>query len=189
MNLSLDTWLGLVGLTVGLLGLITGYIFYRKGKRERAPRYALRSKTIVTDIDNIPGLTVHYTGHGKPIANFTITHIVFWNAGNDTIKKQDVVKSDPVAVTAREGFTILAADVVQFNNPANNFAITSNREKTRATLTFDYVDLNEGVLLQVFHSGSKGDEVRLTGKIMGAGPPREAKLSAAPAALRALVEP
>jgi hypothetical protein len=162
-------WGTLIGLLIGTIGLIAAVVFYFKAKREKLPRYSMRSFNFFQGLTtHVPFLTIHFQGHGEPIATLTRTKIVLWNAGKETINKSDVVDIDPVRVKAAAGCTLLDAEVAYANNPANQFEVNVNREKTQATVTFKYIDKNQGAVLQLFHTGPSHSSLEIAGSIKGA---------------------
>jgi hypothetical protein len=45
--MSLDTVLGIAGFVLGVIGLIAGYIFYRKGIKIKEPFYSMNSNNLI----------------------------------------------------------------------------------------------------------------------------------------------
>lgn len=76
---------------------------------------------------------------GEQIENLTVTKIAFWNAGNDTIKGQDIDKNKPLTV--------------------------------HIDIDFDYFDKNQGGIIQLFHNGKSGNDIKIYGYIISSGAP------------------
>jgi len=167
----------IVSLVFGAVGV---YLTVRSWKRKN-PTYLLRSNNIFCGLEHaIPKVEVKFAGYGSPIKALTVTKIAFWNAGTETINKQDVVKDNPPALRASAGIVILAVDIVARTKAYNRVECTVNRERTEATITFDYLDHNEGALFQVFHSGTGNEDIRLDGTIRGAAPMKRRSLETSP---------
>jgi hypothetical protein len=107
-------------------------------------------------------------GYGSPVKALTVTKIAFWNAGTETINRQDVVKGNPLSLRAKSGVVILSVSILERTMTFNKLECGLNRERTEATITFDYLDHNDGVLIQIFHSGTGNDDIQLEGTIKGA---------------------
>jgi hypothetical protein len=118
---------------------------------------------------------VHFEGYGEPIPNLTVTKVLFWNAGRDTIKKSDVVKGQQVALVAQGNTKILEADIIEQNHPTNSIRVTVTRERDRANVDFDYLDHGHGAVIQVFHTGLKQADLQISGVIQGTKGIKEAK--------------
>jgi hypothetical protein len=64
---------------------------------------------------------------GERIENLTAIKIAFWNAGNDTIKGQDIKK--PLTVNVENGYKILKADQFHIIDNENKFSINLSDDK------------------------------------------------------------
>jgi hypothetical protein len=159
-------WFGVFCLIVGVLLSI---YFYFIGKRERRPYYFLKSNNIVKKAhEMIPGLKLHFAGYGEDLFDFTVTKLVFWNKGRETIRKEDVASADPIKVNANDGALILSASILFQSNAANQFRCVVNKEKSAATLAFDYLDHGQCVVLEIAHTGTKKEDISLSGLVKGA---------------------
>ena len=107
---------------------------------------------------------------GQKIKNLTITKIIFWNNGKETIKKEDIVPSDPLVLEVDKGFQILDVKIFP-NNSSSKFTYSISDDLSTAKLDFDYIDKNEGAVIQISHSGYSSENIQLKGKIMGVGEP------------------
>src|ERR1022692_2742441 len=89
---------GVIGVLLAVLGV---YLTVKSWKR-KIPTYVIRSNNVFKGLDGtIPDVEVKFAGYGQPVTSITITKIGFWNAGNETIKKNEVVKDDPITIHAR----------------------------------------------------------------------------------------
>ncbi len=116
--------------------------------------------------DLLEGNPIQVAFQGKQVHRLTVTHIAFWNNGEATIDKEDISHKTPLSLTAKDGCTILLAEIIASNKPANNFTLET-RGGTKI-LSFDYVDYKDGVIIKVYHTGSNINDVDLTGTIRGA---------------------
>ncbi|MGB8217597.1 MAG: hypothetical protein WCE94_09895 [Candidatus Methanoperedens sp.] len=170
-GLATNPWLIIIGFIITIISLLLAVIFYIKGKKVKLPYYAVNSHNIVRDlVSRIDDLDILY--HGEPIENLTATKIAFWNAGNDTINGQDIARADPLTVIANEGYKILDAKIVSVINTANQFSITSPAGERSININFDYLDQNEGAIIQLLHTGKSGKDIEIHGRIKGFGKPK-----------------
>src|SRR5439155_27204900 len=129
----------------------------------------IRSNNIFSGLERtIPDLEVKFPGYGSPVKALTVTKIAFWNAGTETIDRHDVVKDNPLSFRSKSGVVILSVSVLERTNPFNKLECWLNRERTEATITFDYLDHNDSGLIQIFHSGTGNLDIQLEGTIKGA---------------------
>jgi hypothetical protein len=154
----------------GIVSIILTVILYNRTKKEKRPRYCTHGTNLFQGLtQHVAGLQLHFPGYSAPIPSLTVTKLLFWNEGKDTINKSDVAtKTEPIRVICREGVVILQADIIQANQPANAFAETVAQDRKSLNLTFDHMDKGEGVVLQIFHTGTSDEDLDVRGKIKGA---------------------
>jgi len=105
-----------------------------------------------------------YAGQG--IENLTATKILFWNAGRETIDSEDV--AEKISVHAKNGYKILNASVVEEKETANKFWVPSY-DQSQAQLDFEYIDKDQGAVVQILHTGKSSEDLEIRGTIKGAG--------------------
>src|SRR5438477_11312597 len=93
---------------IGVLGLVTGYYFYRKSLREKMPCWSIKSNVLVQDnIARLEGVEISY--NGQKVENLVISRILFWNNGSETIDSQDIALANPPAIVGVDGVKLLDA--------------------------------------------------------------------------------
>jgi hypothetical protein len=70
-------------------------------------------------------------------------------------------------ITPVESVDILDVRVIQQNSYSNNFNVNLGVNPSDWWLNFDYVDEENGVVLQVVHTGKGSSDVELKGRIIG----------------------
>ncbi len=167
----------LISLLLAIAGIFLAYYFYYKSIKYRAPVYAVRSINIIEDnIGRINDLEVRYAGSN--VKNLSIARVAFWNFGKETISSQDVASLSPIKIVGSDLANFLNVEIIYEKNSANNFIISpiidpkdSNKHlQNELHINFDYFDQNEGVVLQVFHTGKTGDDIRIEGTVKGSRP-------------------
>lgn len=163
---TVANWFGIVGILIGLLSTVIAYVI---SKKEKLPRYAIRSYTFIEGMtDKLSDLKISWHGDGNPVHNLTVARLAFWNAGKDTINKADVVKAEPLVIHAPDGARILSHTVVALADPTNRFEFSGTADKNALRVAFDHIDYKEGFLIQIVHTGNSANEPHITGKIKGA---------------------
>jgi hypothetical protein len=158
---------------VGALAGVIGVYFGSKGWKRRKPTYLIRSNNIFSGLEHtVPDVEVKFPGYGQPIKALTVSKIAFWNDGNETIRKQDIVKDDPITIQGKEGIVFLSVSVIESVSPLNKIECKMNQDRSLVTITFEYLDHNQGANIQVFHTGTSNADITLRGTIMGASPIR-----------------
>lgn len=168
--LGTNPWLSIISFVIAVMGVALAIVFYIKGKRAKLPYYAIRSANIVSDFGSwMKPLEMRYSS--QLIENLTVTKMAFWNAGRDTIDHQDIARADPLTLHVKESYKILDAKILSEKTPANKFSITTSPDQSSLALEFDYIDKDEGAVIQLIHTGKSGEDIDFGGSIKGAGKP------------------
>jgi hypothetical protein len=164
--MTFDTILGIIGVGIGIIGIITGFVFYKKSEKHKSPVYFMKSNNLIQDNRyKLNGLDISYKG--QKITNLTITEIAFWNQGREVIERDDIVKSELLRIETLEGIEILDAQIIRFNNSTSGVTI-EQKNPQRVNLSFDYLEKDNGVTVQIIHTGKETGNIFINGKIKGA---------------------
>jgi hypothetical protein len=160
-----ENWLTVV---IFLLGLAATYIAYRWSRKDRIPSYAIIHFNVIDKSGGLfPSLRVGYHGHGEDLEVFSVTRVYVWNAGDETIRKTDVAKNDPIRISVANG-VIVAAAVIHRTREINQFDCVSKRDKTVVELSFEFLDRDDGAIIQVCHSARNESDIAIRGTVLGA---------------------
>ncbi|MEX2310494.1 MAG: hypothetical protein WD738_23200 [Pirellulales bacterium] len=164
--------IAVVGTLAGVIGVYFGF----KGWKRKKPTYLIYSNNIFSGLEHtVPDVEVKFRGYGQQIKALTVTKIAFWNAGTETIRRQDVVKDDPITIQAKDGIVFLSAGVIESVSPLNKIDCKVNQDRSVVTITFEYLDRGQGANIQIFHTGSASDDITVEGTIIGALPLRRVR--------------
>jgi hypothetical protein len=162
-----NNWFALATFAAGVIGT---FVVYRWQKKERVPYYARRNVLLIKNtIAPIEGVEVHYRGHSKNIDNLSVAVIAIWNAGRETLDKAHFTTAKPLRVVACDSVTILGVSIIQCNTDTAQPRCDYHKTKNSADVTFDYLDKNEGFVLQVLHTGINKEDIRIEGAFKGCG--------------------
>lgn len=135
----------------------------RKSKEKKEISYIVYSHEIVQAGENvIPKFQVSYCG--QPIQNLTISRFAIWNSGNKLLNSTDVVDTKPI--TSNEGGPdILDVSIIKCSEESNKFTV-DKKSPHCAELRFDYMNRQDGIVVQILHTGSVED-IFFTGLVKG----------------------
>ena len=168
--LTENPWMSALSFFLALLGIILAIIFFIRGRRTKEPRYTIRSTNLMRDFtSSLAALEMMYAG--ERISNLTATKLAFWNNGKDTINGGDIASADPLMVKVNDGYKILDSNVLYVKNAANQFSINHSDDGSHVLIQFDYLDADEGGVIQLLHTGKSSDDIEVCGTIKGAGKP------------------
>ena len=152
---------GIIGTILGIVGIVLSV----KSIKKKVPTYSIKSVNVISDYTSkYENLAVSYKD--KIVENFTVSKVLFYNRGSETITKQDIDTIAPLKISS-ETCDILDASILQVNKTSNNFRINLDRGKEYVYIGFDYLDKNQGAVIQVVHTGLSSDDLVLEGDIKG----------------------
>ncbi len=138
-----------------------------KGKIKKEFSYTSDSNYIIRNGKNTIS-QLKLTFDDKPIKNLTATKIAIWNSGNQVINATEMVNSKELSIQiSSESNEILAAEIIASSEETNQFSLSTNPKSVK--ISFDYVEKNDGVVIQVLHTGPQ-ESLTVTGKIKGGKP-------------------
>src|SRR5688500_11435933 len=106
-----------------IVGLIPAYYFYKRGIRIKEPVYSIKSVNLVSDnVVAYENLAVTYKG-GK-IANFTVSKVLFFNRGAETLYRDNIDTLKHLKIVSNPASNILDARILQVNNLSSDFQIS-----------------------------------------------------------------
>jgi len=161
-----------IALLFTFVGLPLAIVLYRRSKREKLPRFGYESRTLVEGISSaLSGLKVVFLGTSQD--RITVTRFYFWNAGEEPIRRADLVKSAPIRIDGPSTARILVATTVYKTDPAANFSVIQcidSSPQQHLEIEFDYLDHRDGGVIQIVHTGPSSANFQVSGKIIGARP-------------------
>lgn len=166
--LSSNLWVTALVIVIAPLGVIISFILYFKSKRVKCPIYDLRHISLIHDFDNY-FKSVEIKNNNQPIADLTVTRFIFWNAGRETIRKSDITAVDPFEIKMLNGSKILEAGFIQRKNKTNNLSINIIEDGKKLLISFDYLDFEEGGIIQILHTAKTPNDIEIKGTFIGSG--------------------
>lgn len=140
-----------------ILSFVFGIYTWFAGKRKKEFSYVSNShKIIEKGKSRIPKLELKY--EGRDIDNLTITNYVIWNSGNEVINFSDIVTEKELKIYScnTANTIILDARIIEETEETNKFAIMQHKGEF-IKIGFDYADPQDGMVVQVIHTGSAAD--------------------------------
>ncbi len=175
-NLFIDNpWMALFIFVTALLGIVLTIIFGLKSLKRKYPRIEMKSSNLIDHfISKYKGLKIKLNDHD--CENMTVTKIAFWNKGRDTINNSDITTIDKLIIKTNDGVKMFAAEIIKTVNKANNFKIYQINNFSEVSFDFEYLDKNEGAVIQIIHSGKDSGDLTINGTIKGFGKLKNSKV-------------
>lgn len=161
---KLNLFLSISSFVIGILGLVSGTVFYLKGKSKKKLEYQVTSTNLISkDIAAIPNLKVIVAD--EPTSDLISTTIVFMNKGNTTIHSSDIASKLPIQILT-SGHFFNAKDInskyIQSDNINLNQSI-SVIDENKIIVGFEYLEPKETFSITIWHDG----EIDVQGNVKG----------------------
>jgi hypothetical protein len=166
-------WIGIIGGIIGLIGIITGYMFYERSIAEKEPIFFVHPERIsLINAESLKDSKIRITRtDGTPIdSNVTALRFFFWNKGKTPIKASDVYQNDPLTFSFEKNTEILDVKILKMSRPKivkADLKIVPDAPAHSLGLTFDTLEENDGLSVQIIYAGSTLAKFRLSGTILG----------------------
>ena len=160
------TWLNLMFLVLAVLSIVISIVIFIASKKEKRPYFHVRTFRLIQDsLNTIEAVEILYKG--QRVQNLSLAKVALWNKGRDTINSQDVAPKDPLRISVQSPVKLLGAKIIHTANPVNNFLILPDLERGEIQIQFDYFHRLEGIVVQLYHTGSGENDLALLGTIKG----------------------
>jgi hypothetical protein len=168
-TLSEHPFVPIGGILLGIIGIVLAVIFYVKSRRVSKVRYDCTGRFLVEGLSGaLDGIEVRYKGSSQE--RITVSRFVFWNAGTETIRSADFT-DDILRIECKQGITILDHRIVDANDETNKIetgTVASNEYGgIFFEVHFDYLDSNDGAVIQIVHDGDDLTRFSLAGSLKG----------------------
>lgn len=161
---------GWVGSIIGIVGIILGGIgifSYKISRSIAKPSYQKSSLRLLgRNDDNLPkDVTVLFKG--KEVDRLTKSTLILWNNGTEVLNGEDIISSDPLRISFKDGANILGYKILKKTKVVNDFQLEMKEESPHNLyFKYSYLDPNDGVSIEVLHD-SKERYPELNGTIKG----------------------
>jgi len=155
-----------VGVGGIVLGIITSYIFHLIQKRRKELSWAIDSTNLIKGYSSLfEKLEIQYGE--KKIENLTVSKVAFWNNGNETIDGKDIAIPPFILPTDKTSTKILDTKIIKISTVGNRFEIHKKIDSPFLVLKFDYLDPQQGAVIQIIHTGVSVLPLIMRGEIKG----------------------
>lgn len=154
----------LISFSLGIVGVTLTIYYYIKSKKNKIPTYIVRTINLVKEkIQKIDVIEIIYSGN--KVSNLSMTKIALWNDGKDTISMSDIAQNNKLRFAINDGFEILDYKILFHKNPSNDFTLELASDKKSITILFDFFDFEEGIVVQLFHTGNTSEDIVIEGHV------------------------
>ncbi|MCW7467821.1 hypothetical protein [Leptospira levettii] len=158
---------------ITLISFILAIYFYLETKKEREPFFIssnynepiLKNYKIDTE-DDLDFKIILKTDRGKNQikGNIYSSKIYFWNNGKESIKSENILQN--LIIYPEKKSKILSVRILKETRPEiTKFSVDLNNEQNEINLSFNILEQNDGVTIQVIYNGDESEKLLLRGTI------------------------
>ncbi|MNR79916.1 hypothetical protein D3C72_106270 [compost metagenome] len=141
---------GWVGSILGIVGILIGVCLYFVGRKVAKPRVDIQTTMLVgSDASLLPD-EVGITYQGKSVPRLSRSIIRFWNSGSDVLDGSAIAAADPIRIVIPNGTAFLSVRLSKVLRLSNQIALSV--EKSVIVITFDYLNPNDGFIVETLHT-------------------------------------
>ena len=150
---------------VTFISLFMAYYFYKRGTRKKEVLYTKANVKITQNYNKkISNFVSKYKN--MSVDSITMTRYLLWNNSSQAIRKNDIAPRDPLQFSVASGYKILDIKIIYPRNSLNGFMLSKPIKKNNFTkLSFDFINENEGLIVQIIHTG-KSKNIYFSGTII-----------------------
>ncbi len=147
---------GIIGSLASVAGVVLAVYFYLQSERHRELTYIVNpAKTIVLKAGQTSRLSV--TLDGKKFDNdLTAAQIAFWNSGNETIRRDHILK--PFVIRTARDAPIIEARILKQSRDVVDITLGTTRISTgEIAVSWNILEQNDGGVIQIVLCRRKRD--------------------------------
>jgi hypothetical protein len=144
---------------LGIVGtVVAAWVFYHRGQRFKRITFKSVTQTLLGRSDQSLPAAIKMQYINQPIESLSRTLIVFWSSGNETIDKSDIARTDPFRIVM-DTSKLLNASVRKVRRNVNEITVDESahlvaEDPNAIPIEFEFLDKNDGALIEVLHTGS-----------------------------------
>lgn len=133
-----------------LSALFSIFLFY-KNRQHKIPMFSYSTKNLLSKyISNYKGLRIKY--NEVEVESLNVTKLFFWNKGRASIRREDIAELDPIRFFVGDDSMIVDYGIIGKSDESINVQINISDDNKYLKLDFDYINHNEGFVIQLFHT-------------------------------------
>lgn len=155
----------LTGFSLAILSVLLTIYLDRKNRSKRTLLYRIPEEKTHENF-------AQHTSDRNKDGHLCGLKIALWNGGNDTIRRTDIPRSDPLRFVIQGDSRFLSARIINESRPANELAVQLHPNRPyELDVVFEYLDPNDGGIVELVYEGEEPVALNMAGSIMGIGGP------------------
>jgi len=164
-------WQFLVGTGIALLAIYLSYIFFVESIRSREPIFLIdpnRAEILSSERVSRAPIRVLKPDGSEIHSNLYVLRFYFWNRGNESIRRSNILEQLRV-ISTDSTIEIIEARVLAISRSLTKLQIIPDGSSPTKSfvLDFDILDTDDGATCQIIYQGTAQSDFTLSGAIEG----------------------
>lgn len=161
-----------ISYTIGLAGIIltlVGIYLTIKARAKKNPQCRYKTYREIQKLTSHNESPIKILYHSQEVDRVYTTYVWFWNRGATPILRSDLQTHSSLNLVMKDenpDFVILDHKVTKTTRSDIRFAAKKTSNQT-LSIKFNFLDHNDGALIQIQHNGGKESEIIIQGVILG----------------------
>lgn len=161
---TLSSILGIIGFAIGLVGLVSGIVFYLHGRRVYRVQFDTVQQEIIRESLDLPALRLMFGQ--KRIHSLRIADIAIVNTGSEIIRGSEHTTANPLVINLPDA-EIYGAELVHASRGECLFDI-EKVSRSGYEVSFDFMDPTDGCVARFFIGGPSTARIDVSGTFQSA---------------------
>lgn len=164
----MDWFLNNLGAVIGIIITILVAVWaVRKNHNKSKPSYIKIHNNIFEDNFDAQG-KLRISFDGTELSSCSVSKVLIWNDGDKAIRSTDIPIKDKLKIITSDNVEFLEITPLISSNDTCNVSHEQINDHL-VEINFDYLEKNDGVLYQIFHSGTKSKDIEVKGTVIDSG--------------------
>jgi hypothetical protein len=158
------------GFVIGVIGIILSVYLYQKALEKKEPRCFYRTYREIEKLSSSGDSNIQILYKSKDVDRVFTSYLWLWNKGKKAINQSDIPPQSNISIVLNDKehhSRILDYRILKASRDEINFRVTSVNDN-KFSFAFDFLDYNDGAVIEIQHTGSYDTEIGTEGIILGA---------------------
>ncbi|MHB8088958.1 MAG: hypothetical protein ACYDH2_12005 [Anaerolineaceae bacterium] len=157
------------GFFVGLIGVFLSIYFFRKNIEKREPKILFKTFREIEKLSPIDDSNIQVLYKTKNVDRVFTSYLWIWNKGKKAINKSDIPPQSTIFIKLKDKeYNPIILDYRLLKTSREEININLKIEgDNKLSFSFDFLDFNDGAVIEIQHTGSYETNIETEGVILG----------------------
>ena len=167
--MNLQSFINWAGFVIGVISSIISWFIYVKSKETKEPKCVYRTYREIHKLSQHHDTEIKVFYKSDEVDRVYTTYVWFWNKGRKPVRNSDIPSEEGLVLKIIDEnlvLRILDFKLLKTSRKEINFSI-KHMDSNSLSISFDFLDHNDGAVIEIQHTGSTVSKVEIEGVILG----------------------